>query len=55
MENNKPLPFFTLKHKGVQAQLPLHARDGQNIYLKYKFENQTKNQVQEILLDLLQW
>jgi len=29
-------------------------RDGQNIYLKYNFENQTKNQVQEARLDLLQ-
>ena len=55
MENNKPYPLFTLQCKGGQALPPLHARDGQNIYLKYNFEIQTKNQVQETLLDLLQW
>ena len=49
MENNKPQPLFTLQHKGGKAQLPLHARDGQNIYLKYNFENQTNDQVQELV------
>ena len=39
--------------QGWKSLPPLHARDGQKIYLKYNFENQTKNQVQESPRDSL--
>ena len=54
MENNKPWPLFTCNARVGKPYL-LCMQGMAKINLTYNIENQTKNQVQETLLDLLQW